>query len=264
MAQGKTQGPQSAGQIFSEVTRFPGSPGAALPAILQGGEDSTRLLNTAMIDYILFDLDNTLYSARFGLEDNMGRRNIGYTARFLGLTEEEAKLERRRRIRFYGTTLEWLMGEKGFTDIEDYYTVVHPEGEEEGLIPDPGLRPLLEGLPVPLAILTNSPREHADRILKKLQIGDLFTHIFDMRWNHFKGKPASEAFYRALNALGSRPESTLFVDDFPPYVKGYLDLAGKGVLLDEFDSFPEYPHRRIRSLTELPALLETLSGPLLF
>jgi putative hydrolase of the HAD superfamily len=209
-----------------------------------------------MIEYVLFDLDNTLYSARFGLEDALGRRNIAYVARFLGLTEEEARQERRKRIRLYGTTLEWLMNEKGFTAIEDYYAAVHPPGEEAALVPDPGLRPLLEGLPVPRAILTNSPREHADRILQKLQIGDLFTHIFDMRWNRFTGKPAPEAFHRALNALGTRPESTLFVDDFPPYIQGYLNLAGKGVLLDEYDAFPDYPHPRIRSLGELPALLE--------
>jgi putative hydrolase of the HAD superfamily len=211
-----------------------------------------------MIDHILFDLDNTLYSARFGLEDNMARRNIAYIARFLGLTEEDAALERRKKIRSYGTSLEWLIGEKGFTDIEGYYAAVHPEGEEAGLIPNPRLPELLAVLPVPLAILTNSPREHADRILNKLQIGDFFAHVFDMRWNRFRGKPSPEAFNRALNAWGARPESTLFIDDFPPYVRGYLALGGRGVLLDEFDASPEYLDLRIRSLEELPVLLETL------
>ncbi|MDR1955974.1 MAG: HAD-IA family hydrolase [Treponema sp.] len=207
------------------------------------------------LQYILFDLDNTLYSARYGLELNVGRRIADYLAAYLGVSPEEAIRQRQERIHCYGTTLEWLMAEKGFTDVEAYYAAIHPAGEADALSPDPGLRRFLEGLPLPRGILTNSPREHADRILAQLGIPDLFTHIFDIRWSGFTGKPHREVFLRALDILGTTPETTLFIDDTPRCVTGYCALGGKGVLLDEADAYPGYPHPRIRTLQDIFSLI---------
>jgi putative hydrolase of the HAD superfamily len=209
-----------------------------------------------MVRYILFDLDNTLYPVSSGMEDALHRRIIDYTTRFLGLAPDEALRERMEGISRYGTTLEWLIHEKALTDIDGYYAAVHPAGEEADLVPDPDLRPFLESLPVPRAILTNSPKEHSDRILKKLGITDLFTHVFDMRWNGNQGKPLPIAFNRALEVLGVSPAETLFVDDYPRYVAGFLSLGGKGVLLDETGAHPDFPYPRIRHLRELTAFLE--------
>ncbi|MDR2633558.1 MAG: HAD-IA family hydrolase [Treponema sp.] len=207
------------------------------------------------LHYILFDLDNTLYSPRYGLELNVGRRIADFLVAYLGLSLEEVLAQRRERLQHYGTTLEWLMAEKGYTDIEAYYEAIHPAGEADSLAPDPALRAFLESLPLPCGILTNSPREHADRILQRLDIADLFTHIFDLRWNGFKGKPHAEAFHRALQALGSLPETTLFIDDIPRCVTGYCALGGQGILLDEENAYPGYPHPRIRHLRELTGFL---------
>jgi putative hydrolase of the HAD superfamily len=77
-----------------------------------------------------------------------------------------------------------------------------------------------------------------------------------MRWNGNQGKPLPVAFNRALEALGSSPAETLFVDDFPRYVEGYLDLGGRGILLDEAGAHPDVPYARIRHLRELTAFLE--------
>jgi putative hydrolase of the HAD superfamily len=208
-----------------------------------------------MIRYILFDLDNTLYSIRTGMEQDFQRRIIAFTSRLLGITPEEALNRRREGITRYGTTLEWLMGDKGFTAIDEYYAAVHPAGEEDCIPPDPELRQFLLGLNIPLAILTNSPREHTDRVLAKIGIADLFTRIFDMRWNGNQGKPLPIAFTRTLDALGSAVDNTLFIDDTPCYVRGYLDLGGRGILRDELDRHPDYPHPKIRELTELTRYL---------
>ncbi|MDR0710071.1 MAG: HAD-IA family hydrolase [Spirochaetaceae bacterium] len=208
-----------------------------------------------MIRYILFDLDNTLYSIRTGMEQDFQRRIIAFTSRLLGVTPEKALSRRREGITRYGTTLEWLIGDEGFTAIDEYYAAVHPPGEEDCIPPDPELRRFLLGLNIPLAILTNSPREHTDRVLAKIGIADLFTHIFDMRWNGNQGKPLPIAFTRALDALGSATDNTLFIDDAPHYVQGYLDLGGRGILRDEFDRHPDYPYPKIRELTELTRYL---------
>jgi putative hydrolase of the HAD superfamily len=208
-----------------------------------------------MTRYILFDLDNTLYSNNTGMEQGFQRRIIGFAARFLGITPEEAVARRREGLKNYGATIEWLMGEYGFSAIDDYYAAVHPAGEEDSIPPDPELRGFLESLNIPLAILTNSPREHADRVLAKIGIAGLFTHVFDMRWNGNQGKPLPAAFTRALDALGTTPETTLFIDDTPRYVLGYLDLGGRGLLRDEMDLHKDYAHPKIRELRELTRYL---------
>jgi putative hydrolase of the HAD superfamily len=208
-----------------------------------------------MIQQLLFDLDNTLYSARYGLEENVGRRMVEYLARYLGVSPEEAVLRRRKRLPCYGTTLEWLLAEEGLKDTDAYFAAIHPEGEADTLKADPAQREFLESLKLPVAILTNSPMEHAVRVLDKLQIRDLFPRIFDIRWNGFKGKPRAESFYRALDALKTTPENTLFIDDYPKYTAGYLAIGGKGLLLDETDSHRDFPHQRIRELKELSAFL---------
>ncbi|MDR1238488.1 MAG: HAD-IA family hydrolase [Treponema sp.] len=208
-----------------------------------------------MIQYVLFDLDNTLYSARYGLEDNVSRRIRSFLAEFLGVSPEEAWRQRSERLREFGTTLEWITTEKGFTDIERYFAFVHPEDEADSLPPDPALRAFLERLPQPKAILTNSPGEHANRIIGRLGISGLFTHIFDIRGNNLKGKPNPGAYLRPFEIMGAAPGEVLFVDDSPSYVDGCRALGGRGVLLDEYNAWPAYPGPRIRRLGELEGII---------
>ena len=204
-----------------------------------------------MLKYLLFDLDNTLYSCAFGLEDNVRRRIKEFCAVFLGVKPEEVWKRRFEQGSKYGTTLEWLMNEKGFTDVEAYLAAVHPTDEADNLPPDPRLKAFLESIPIPKAILTNSPQEHADRILDKLGFIGLFTHVFDIRQSGFKGKPQPDVFNNALNTLGVLPADVLFIDDHPQYVEGFIAMGGKGLLLDEKNVFDDYPHSKIRELEEL-------------
>ena len=208
-----------------------------------------------MIRGIIFDLDNTLYSAKYGLERNMARRLLVFISEYLGLSLDDAAAARRQALAKYGSSLAWLVQEKGFTDIEGYFAALHPPGEEADLPPDPQLRVFLENLPVPFAILTNSPREHADRVLAKLGVADLAAQIFDIRQNNMVGKPNPSAFQQVLEALGSSPEETLFVDDYIPYVEGYVQIGGLGVLFDEDDEHPDAPYTRIRSLDEILSII---------
>ena len=208
-----------------------------------------------MIKYLLFDLDNTLYSSRYGLEDNVSRRIREFTAAWLGISPEEAWRLRMANMGQYGTCLEWLIAEKGFTDTETYLSAVHPGDEAETLPPDEALREFLAGIPVPKAILTNSPREHADLILKKLGISGLFTHIFDIRQCNFKGKPQPEVFENALAKLGVCAEEVLFIDDSPYYVKGFIAMGGSALLFDENDVHKDSGLPRIRELRELAGFI---------
>jgi putative hydrolase of the HAD superfamily len=201
--------------------------------------------------YLLFDLDNTLYSCRYGMEKNVSRRIKAFTAAFLGTSTEEAWRQRREVINQYGTCLEWLIAEKGLSDIEAYLAAAHPPGEADNLVPDPALRAFLASIPIPKAILTNSPREHADLVLEKIGLGDLFTHIFEIRQNGFIGKPRREYFEKALRTLGVSIDEVLFIDDYPNYVRGFIALGGKALLYDEEDTHEDSHLPRILNLKEL-------------
>ena len=208
-----------------------------------------------MTRHILFDLDCTIYSVRLGLEEKVVERMVQFLADFLGMSVEEARDTRKNLKGRYGTTLEWIMAEKGFTDVELYLRKVHPDDEADSLFPVPGLREFIESLPCPCSILTNSPRFHADRILNKMELKGVFTRIFDIQDNNFRGKPHASAFQRTLDALGLKAENTLFIDDYPSYVRGYIDIGGRGILLDELDNHPNYPYERIKDLRELTRFL---------
>jgi putative hydrolase of the HAD superfamily len=208
-----------------------------------------------MLRLALFDLDDTLYHHSLGMGDEIVRRMNEYVARYLGISPDEAFALRRKEAVRYGTTLEWLRAEKGFSDVEAYFAAVHPEGEEHLIREDPELARVLDALELPKAVLTNSPSEHARRVLAKLGVADRFEAIYDIRFNGLRGKPWPEAYRRSCAAMGAAVEETVFVDDLPKYVRGFLDLGGRAFLIDESGRFPGEELPRITSLSQLPALV---------
>ncbi len=214
-----------------------------------------------MIRALLFDLDNTLYSEATGLETCVAQRMNQFIADMFGLPFHEAVRFRREHARPYGTTLEWLMQEQGFTEPERYFRYIHPEGEEDCLEPDHVLRLMLNDIRLPKAVLTNAPSEHAERVLKRLGIEDCFIRVYDIRFNNLRGKPNPNAYLRVLKDAGFSLEETLFIDDLPKYVKGYIDLGGQAVLKDEMDRFGDLPCQRIRTVYEIASLLEKMGVP---
>jgi putative hydrolase of the HAD superfamily len=218
------------------------------------------MVSRHMLRYLLLDLDNTVYSESFGMERDVLARMTEFIASYLGITPSEAKDLRRERVRQYGTTLEWLMAERGFADPEAFFAAVHPEGEEARLEPAPALGRLLDGIELPKAIFTNSPSEHARRVLRKLGIEDRFEAIYDIRFCSLRGKPHAQAFRSVCAACGASPAEVLFVDDLPRYVEGFVAVGGLGVLIDETGRHEGSGLRRIRSLAELPGLVQETSG----
>ena len=95
---------------------------------------------TEMIGHLLFDIDNTLYSASNLMERRISERMFQFIADFLSVPLEEAiKLQHTRRHN-YGTTLEWLECEYHFNDRDTYFEAIHPASEISELQPDPNCR----------------------------------------------------------------------------------------------------------------------------
>ena len=187
--------------------------------------------------HILFDMDNTLYPASSAMNDGITRRMLECVADFFGCDMEKAIELRRERIIHYSTTLEWLRSE-GMTDVEGFMAHVHPDNEADELLPQPGLRDFLLSLPLPMSVLTNAPHEHADRVLEKLGIADLFVSVTDIRDANFFGKPYPDAFEAALRKAGSSVQDTLFLDDMQKYTDGWAAMGGTAVLIGKENGRP--------------------------
>jgi putative hydrolase of the HAD superfamily len=186
-----------------------------------------------MLKYILFDLDNTLYPKSSGLDKEVNRRMTEFTARYLGVSPEEAQRLRETQAIPFGTTLKWLTGSLNLGDPEGFLQAVHPEDLSPFFGPNPKLREMLAAIRFPRAILTNSPMEHALRVLRRLGIEDQFGRIFDIRYNGFRGKPDKTTYEKVLAGLGLEAAEALFIDDMPRYLTPFRELGGQVLLIDE-------------------------------
>ncbi|MBQ5999488.1 MAG: HAD-IA family hydrolase [Treponema sp.] len=224
------------------------------------------------IEHLIFDLDNTLYPASAAMDAGITRRMMECVADFFKVSIEEAAEIRKGKIRNFSTTLEWLRSE-GLSDVEGFFAHVHPENEADELEEDEKLRPFLESIKLPKIICTNAPREHAERVLAKLNISDQFDTICDIRDCNLLGKPYSSAFEKALECAGANIDNALFLDDMQKYTDGYQAMGGTAVLIGNkngkpltadassaFKGIAPHPGKtfRLASVYQLPELLEKL------
>lgn len=165
-----------------------------------------------MLRMLLFDLDETLYSAETGLWPVIGDRITLYIQERLGFGLEDARALRARYAREYGVTLTGLRAHHG-VDADDYLDYVHRVPIDEYLRPDAALNGMLARLPLPKAILTNADAAHARRVLEALGITRHFSDIVDIRSLEFNHKPQPQAYQRAAARLGVRPAECVFMDD---------------------------------------------------
>ena len=210
-----------------------------------------------MVKALLLDLDNTLYPESSAMGEGFTRRVKAFVADFLGVSDDEAARLRNENLRRYSTTLEWLKCSCGLADDERYFRALHPDDEVDEVPKDPNLRPFLSSLNLPLILLTNAPFFHAERILKHLDVFDLFFRIYDLTWNGGRGKPYPESFINPLADAGFTPQDALFADDSLKYVIGYKAVGGTPVLIDQSGSRSAAAAKEgiasIRSIYELPA-----------
>lgn len=214
--------------------------------------------NNMQIRHLLFDMDNTLYPASSAMNQGITSRMNQFVADFVGISLEEACELRKLGVAQYGTTLGWLHQKFGLTDIDVFFTAVHPESETAELEPDPSLRTFLESLQLPMTILTNAPRIHAERVLRFFNISDLFIGIHTIESNALRGKPHPEAYKTAIESSGYKIEETLFFDDHLKYIEGYARAGGTPIWIrPDTMTVPEHGKKylHLESIYQIPEFL---------
>lgn len=167
----------------------------------------------AHIDCWIFDLDNTLYPPTVDLFRQIDVRMKAFIARELSLSLDDAFRLQKQYYRAHGTTLRGLMLNHG-TDPEAFLDFVH-DIDHAVLGPMPDLRQALTALPGRRLIYTNGTSRHAEQVIGRLGIADLFTDIFDIRAGAYLPKPDPAPYDKMVKTLDITPaRAAMFEDSF--------------------------------------------------
>lgn len=187
------------------------------------------------MECILFDLDNTLYSAGLEVFRLIDRRINSYMIEVVGIPREEVDDVRRSYWERYGVTMQGLMRHHG-VDPEDYLSYVH-DIELDGLLrPDPELCRALQSLPLRKAVFTNSSLYHSERVLAALGLDGAFEEIFDIRVAGYLPKPCPEPYLAVLDRMSVPASRCIMVDDAPENLRTAKDLGMGTILVGEKSS----------------------------
>ena len=165
-----------------------------------------------MLKYLLFDLDDTLYSNSAGLMQEISERMNEYMMTRVGIPESEVVELRQYYWRKYGTTLRGLYIERQI-DAQEFLEFVHDIQIARYIQADAQLDAMLARLAHQKVIFTNAPTSHARRVLDALGIAKHFDRIFDINFIAYESKPTRSGYEKVLSALGARPEECLMIDD---------------------------------------------------
>lgn len=173
-------------------------------------------LETARIQAVIWDLDNTLY--RF--TDEFYRsctEAAAKAAQNLGITlsyEDTLKLAERSEQE-HGYSMHGYVTDHGLS-YADLHFPFHQNIDETVIAPIIGLKNKLEKFNLPQVILTNASRCWANRVLSYIGMNHMFEsqYIIPMEDVNFEPKARSDkGFKMALDILGVSAENTLMVDD---------------------------------------------------
>ena len=163
------------------------------------------------IETWVFDLDNTLYSADSGIFQQVSMLMGKFVSKHLKINIKKAKELQRKYYKQHGTTLRGLMDNHGIDpdlfleEVHDLdYSIIHPNNKLiESLINLDGKK----------YIFTNANKKHADIILEKLEIADLFEGIFDIKMANYIPKPEIEPYEKLIETYNIIPHRTIMFDD---------------------------------------------------
>lgn len=160
----------------------------------------------------VFDLDNTLYPARYRLFDQIEVRMTNWVMSALNVSRDKANHLRQHYWDQYGTTLAGLMREHNI-DPGPYLTDVHDI--DFSILPrDPDLAARIADLPGRRIIYTNACAPYAIKVLEARGLSGLFDAIYGVEHAGFHPKPDRAAFETVFAADGLDPaRAAMFEDD---------------------------------------------------
>jgi len=159
----------------------------------------------------IFDLDNTLYSADSGIFQQVHTLMGKFVSEHLKIDINEAKELQKKYYKQHGTTLKGMMDNHG-VDPDHFLSEVH-RLDYSIVKPNKKLNKELENLKGRKIIYTNANRQHADDVLKRLELSHMFEEIFDIKTANYIPKPEVEPYKKIINDFSINPSTAIMFDD---------------------------------------------------
>ena len=168
--------------------------------------------------YLLLDLDGVCYGSHNGypLEKVFGlvsKRMTLFIQEKLGLDEKKAKELQTNYFYKYNTSLNGLMLHHNVIG-DEFLKYVH-DIDISFMKEDKIMRNELENLNMEKFIFTNGSAEHAQNILTRLGVYDLFgkEKVFDIKDAGYIPKPEARTFDLMVKKFGINPKETIYIED---------------------------------------------------
>ena len=182
------------------------------------------------IKYWIFDLDNTLYSGKTKVFEQVDKRMSKYISDKLNISVEEAKKIQKNYFYEYNTTLNGMIKNHKINP-DEFLDFVH-DINIDFLQKDPALAKEIENLNGKKIIFTNGSRKHAINVTKQLGIDQLFDDIFDIVDAEFIPKPSLEPYKKLIKKHKIDPKLCVLVEDIARNLKPAYEMGMKTVWIE--------------------------------
>ena len=211
-----------------------------------------KLFNS--IKYWIFDLDNTLYSGKTKVFEQVDKRMSKYISDKLNISVEEAKKVQKNYFHKYNTTLNGMIKNHKI-DPNEFLEFVH-DINIDFLQKDPALAEEIEKLDGKKIIFTNGSRKHAINVSTKIGIEQLFDDIFDIVDAEFIPKPLLEPYKKLVKKHKIDPKLCVLVEDIARNLKPAYEMGMKTIWIENDEpwaskfSDSEFVNYRTNNLSE--------------
>ena len=182
------------------------------------------------IKFWIFDLDNTLYTGKTRVFEQIDKRMSKYISEKLNVSIEEAKKIQKNYFYEYNTTLNGMIKNHKI-DANEFLEFVH-NVNIDFLKEDPKLKEELKQLEGKKFIFTNGSRKHALNIIQRIGIDQSFDGIFDIVDSDFIPKPAIEPYKKLVEKHTIDPNLCVLVEDIARNLKPAYEMGMKTVWIE--------------------------------
>jgi len=188
-------------------------------------------MSLSLIKTWIFDLDNTLYPPEENIFSQIDQKMTSFIADNLKISNEEAFNIQKQNFIDHGTTLAGFMNSgNDKIDPDKFLEYVH-DINLNSLQEDNDLRKILLLLPGKKYIFTNGTKKHAENVLKKLNLENIFQSIFGIKEANYLPKPNLETYNLFLKTYKIDPKTSIMFEDMGRNLIPAKELGMKTVLL---------------------------------
>ena len=178
----------------------------------------------------LFDLDNTLYSGKTKVFQQIDKKMSQFISEKLNVDIKKAKEIQKSYFYEYNTTLNGMIKNHKI-DANEFLEFVH-DIDINFLKNDTALKKEMEMLDGKKIIFTNGSKKHAMNVTKKIGIQHCFDDIFDIVDSDFVPKPSIEPYKKLVEKHKIDPKLCVFVEDIARNLKPAYEMGMKTIWVE--------------------------------